>query len=360
MLFIVATAFVVVVAIAGGIYFSKALFGVDLMSGWGVQGGGGTTNPAIVTGDGWYYTKGGQLTINVNPYYTYNQSVVAANLPVMKVYHADRSTLFGTVASGTGGWSVTGSLTAADNGILWFVVDDNAYTSNYYFMDSKTTLDNNKQWVKDLQPWDCDLTGTLCYAYKVDVTKLPDIKAGQQLQTFDLYMYFTPYEATPGYTQLGANATSVSTTAYTDYYSEGYISSFTSGGYGVKLTKMTVTLPNAANGTYVEDGNLRMVSVQINYSGSIGTKTYSGSDLSYDTSARRWTVDLDVDDINNEYYGQLVQKGRSDGDTFAKVTIHWFAKFPAGGQVIVPTAKLYTIAPDGTPGNFEHIFSLTS
>ena len=298
------------------------------------------------------YIYDGALKINFPEYWSYDNTKIAvgAALPDTYIYHADKVKLFGSDDGATG--YIEGELYPDDVGILYMVLDYGTQTTYYVDVGEVTG-----SWLKagSLTMWDHDLDGTDEYCWTLDFSSLGALAAGESKKEKTLNLYVVKYDSGPTLTST-VNCTGVSDTTYSDFTCELYISGWTGEGYGIKITRVLITLPNAANATYVEDGKVQFKTMSLGYGYD---KTYKWTSVDWSLANKQWTVDTDVTDWTEEAYAKLIKYERNAGTTFATAKITMTCGKFAGSAILLPTLKIYYIDPAGTATSFTHTFSFT-
>ena len=302
--------------------------------------------------DKYFYQTGGTLKLDFSVYWSYDDSAITSNHPQIKVFHADKETLFASDTDGSINY-VSSDLWISDQGILYLVVDWGTGTS--YYLDVDKTVDSNA-YIVDSFAWDADDDGTLEYAFTIDVTSLPTLAAGETQKTIAINLYVWKAESAPSLTS-SLNVTGVSTSSYNYYTCEGYISGWDGEGYAIKIVKVQLTLPNANNASYVEDGYVKLMYVSLGYGKD---KSWKWTSYTWEYANKRWTIDIGVTDPTEEYYGKLIKYERGAGSTFAEFKVQIYAKFPSTGKKFMPTLKIYYIKPDGTTASITQVLSFSS
>ena len=293
--------------------------------------------------DVFFYQHGGQLKVNIKFYWSYDDSAITTNRPTIYIYHADKESLFGSMSSSVD--NVTGDMWIADEGILYCVMDWGTGTT-YFLHEDRIATDN--AYISGDRPtrWDYDEDGTDEYLYKLDVTKLSKISAGESQKEITFNGYAWKAESAPAITSI-SNVTTMSYTAYEYYVAEAYISGWDGEGYAIKINRLKVTLPDAGNATVSDDGNVKLQYVSLVYGDG---KTFRWTGYDWDQAGKEYVMDLGMSssEQTQEFDGKLVMYERGTGSTFAKVNIKIQAKMTAINVVWLPTIKLYYINPAGT------------
>jgi hypothetical protein len=298
------------------------------------------------------YIYSGALQIDFPEYWSYDNSKIsaAAALPDVYIYHADKSKLFGSDTGANG--NVSGELYPSDAGILYMVLDYGTQTTYYLDVGEITG-----SWLKadSLTMWDHDKDGTDEYCWTLDFTSLGALQAGESKKEKTLNLYVLKYDSDPTLTST-VNCTGVSTSTYSDFTAELYISGWSGEGYAIKITRVLITLPDSNNATYVEDGKVQFKQMSLGYGYD---KRYTWSSASWDLANKQWTVNIGVTDWTEEAYAKLIKYERNAGTTFATAKITMTCGKFASSAVVLPTLKIYYIDPAGTSTSFTHAFSFT-
>lgn len=288
------------------------------------------------------YIYSGNLQITLPEYDVYDDSAKTPTSVVTKIWHADKATLFGSVtADGTD--VITGEVTEADLGVLYMSVDHAATTT--WYLDP-TVTDANSNYLTEHFLWDVDDDGILEYGFKIAVTSLSPLKAGETQKAITIGQYFYDCDVTGLNIVAVTNPTSadLSGASYIDLYATGYVDAVTRGD-GFKLVRVELTMPNAANETYVDDGKVKNVWVEL--AGSKGGDTYKWTTLSWQAGQDRYLV-WEAQDVTQEAYGKIVFYDQNMGATDVSYKVHIQGANFAAAAVWNPTIKLTFINPAGT------------
>ncbi|MGB9672278.1 MAG: hypothetical protein ACPLZY_03940, partial [Candidatus Norongarragalinales archaeon] len=293
------------------------------------------------------YVYSGNLKVNLVCYDIYDDSVVTPTNIVFKIWHADQATLFGT-RTGAGSDYITGQVNVADNGILYLSID-HAATTSYYTLDSKTDMANGM--LTALSPKDVDADGILEHYFKLDVTSLTPLQAGETQKEITLNLYFLNAD-TAGLSwtaTINPSSTDLSGSTYIDLTAEGYLTGVTEGD-GFKIVRVELTMPNAGNETYVEDGKVKNVWV------SIGD--YKWTVLSWQPGQDRFLV-WEATDVTQEVYGKELFYAKNAGTTWCTYKVHIQGANFASAAVWNPTLKITIINPAGTISTITQSLTFT-
>ena len=308
----------------------------------GLLGMGGVKQPPP---SGYVYS--GNLNVNIPIYDIYDDSTITATNIVAKLWHADQTTLVGSKTTPDGSDDITGEVSEADNGVLYLSVD-HAATTIYYIDDAKS--DSASNYLTALSPTDVDNDGTLEHYFKVDLSSLTPLEAGETQKEITLNLYAIDYDAPSGITS-STNGTSASLNGatYLDVYSTGYLAGINAGD-GFKITKVILnTGTTGDNETYYEDAKVKDLWISLTY-GYGKTYTWSSYDYAYSGAgvATRFTFNIGVTDTSQEVYGKNVIYEQNCGSTFATVTVHIKGAGFTDTYQWSPTIYIYYIDPAGT------------
>lgn len=308
----------------------------------GLLGGKVVTPTPTPTG----YIYSGQLTVNLNTYDLYDDLAQNPEDGVdIKIYHADQSTPFGTATTLDGTDTITGTVDPSDNGILYLAIDHDAGGTEYY-LDSKTAAVNTL--LTAMSPQDIDADGTLEHYFKLDVSGLSPLQAGETAKTITLNLYcmladVSGLDWTVVLNPSGDFITGIDATA------EGYMTAVTEG-CGFKIVRVELTMPTAGNETYVEDGKVKNVWVQI------GTNKWTV--LSWQPGQDRFLV-WEASDVTQEVNGKDFFYGKNAGTTWLRYSVHIYGKGFGSAAVWNPTLKITVINPVGTISTVSETLTFT-
>jgi len=292
--------------------------------------------PAPGVPPGYVYT--GNLQVNIPMYDIYDDGVITPTNIVCKLWHADESTLFGSKTTPDGDDDIQGQVLTADAGILYLSVD-HAATTIYYTDDAESG--ESTGYLTALPPKDVDDDGTLEHYFKVDVTSLTPLAAGETTKEITLNLYAMQTDVTGLDITIISQATSadLSGATYIDLYATAYVAAVTQGD-GFKLARVELTMPDSGNETYYEDGKVKNVWVQVG--------DYKWTTLSWQPGQDRFLV-WEATDVTQEIYGKTVLYDKNMGLTdVGKCTVHIKGANWDASALWNPTIKLTFIDPAGT------------
>lgn len=320
----------------------SGIFWPYIMSAWNSVFGPGPTEEKR-------YIYSGNLQINLVTYNIYNDAVKDPdNNVVVRIFHADGSTIFGVATNLDGTDSISGQVFPSDAGILYLSIDHESGTTEY-FIDAKTASVND--YLTALPPRDVDGDGVLEHYWKLDVSSLSPLQAGETSKTITLNIYCMPCDVTglDWVPTINPSAAGLSGTSYIDLTAEGYMTGVDEGS-GFKVVRVELTLPNSGNVSYVEDGKVKNVWVQI------------GSDrwtvLSWQPAQSRFLV-WEATDITQEVYGKEYYYAKNAGTTWLTYKVHIQGANFASGAKWMPTLKITVINPAGTISTVSETLSFT-
>ena len=297
-----------------------------------------------------YYS--GPLKINLPAYNSYDDSVYSTASVAVKIYHADKCTLFGSTTTST---AITGTLLPEDNGILYMVLDLGVDTEEY--IDS-ARITNANSYITEHFPWDYDSDGIIEYGYTLNLTSLTPLAEGESYKEITINQYYWRCDVTGLMDVSLINATSadLSGTSYVDLTSSGYISGC-SLGYGFKIVKVELLFPNSANASYYDNGQVKNIWISLGY-GKDKTWTWS-SFQARGTGDLYLTANIGVIDITQEYYGRLMFYESGAATTVFTYNVHIQGANFSPGAVWMPTLEITYINPAGTLGTISGVMSFT-
>lgn len=301
------------------------------------------TVPEVPTG----FVYSGNLKVNLAEYNIYDDSAATTTNLVAKIWHADQTTLFGTVTM-DGTDSITGQVNAADNGILYLSID-HAATVIYYTLDTKTDTVNTM--LTAMSPKDVDADGVLEHYLKLDVTSLSPLTAGETQKEITVNIYFMACDVTglDWTATINPSAAGLSGTTYLDLTAEGYMTTVTEGS-GFKIVRMELTMPTSGNETYVEDGKVKNVWVTVG--------SYTWTVLSWQPGQDRYLV-WEASDVTQEINGKDVFYAKNAGTTWCTYKVHVQGANFAASAVWNPTLKMTIIDPAGTISTVSETLTFT-
>jgi len=243
--------------------------------------------------EGFVYT--GNLQVNLPMYDVYDDSTVTPTGIVCKLWHADEVTLFGSKTTPDGDDDIQGQVLTEDAGILYLSVDHVA-TVIYYTDDAESG--ESTGYLTALPPKDVDDDGTLEHYFKVDLTTLAPLAAGETQKEVTLNLYAMQTDVTGlDITSISqASSADLSGSTYLDLYATAYVAAVTQGD-GFKLVRVELTMPDSANETYYEDGKVKNVWVQVG--------DYKWTVLSWQPGQDRFLV-WEASDVTQEVYGKPI------------------------------------------------------
>jgi hypothetical protein len=323
-----------------------------------------TTGGVITTPEGevkmpeewmqYFYQHGGELTINVPMYWSYDDAAQTTFRPAVKIFHADKKSLMINMDQNT--TSGSGDLWISDEGILYMVLDMGTATS--YYLDTEALETQGGDYVvtriaadEFISGGDYDSDGVIEYYYELDVKSLAKTDDLKQRIYVNLYCWKTI--ATPSITSL-LNVTACPHASWNYHTAELYVSGTTwSEGYAIKLSKIRITWSSSGtNRTDVfTDGIIQTKQVIIN--GIPYTPTS-------ENSASGWQ-DFEIsDDYLQESACPMVVFERGLGSTFAHLDVKIYANMGAASEVQLGTLTVYWINPAGTRASVTQNFMYTA
>jgi len=295
------------------------------------------------------YIYSGNLKVNLNTYDLYDDATQDPNDAVdIKIFHADKSTVFGTATSLDGTDSITGQVFESDQGILYLMVDHDTGTTEYY-LDQKT--DEVNAYLTAASPEDLDDDGVLEHVWKLDVSSLSPLQGGETQKEITLNLYCMPADVTglDWTAVINPSDSGLSGSSYVDLTAEGYMTGVTEGT-GFKVVRVELTMPNSGNETYVEDGKVKNVWVQI------GDDKWTV--LTWQPGQDRFLV-WEATDVTQEVYGKTYFYEKNAGTTWLTYNVHIQGANFASGAVWNPTLKITIINPAGTVSTVTESITFT-
>uniref|UniRef100_A0A6H1ZWR8 Uncharacterized protein n=1 Tax=viral metagenome TaxID=1070528 RepID=A0A6H1ZWR8_9ZZZZ len=293
------------------------------------------------------YVYSGNLKVNLAEYNVADDSAAVTTGIVAKIWHADQATLFGTVTM-DGTDSITGQVDRADNGILYLSID-HAATVIFYTLDTKT--DAVTTMLTAMTPKDIDNDGVLEHYFKLDVTSLSPLVAGETQKEITVNMYFMGADVTglDWTATINPSSAALSGASYVDLTAEGYLTAVTEL-YGFKIVRVELTMPTAGNETYVEDGKVKNVWVQI--------MDYKWTVLSWQPGQDRYLV-WEASDVTQEVNGKDILYAKNAGTTWCTYKVHIQGANFAALAIWNPTLKITIIDPAGTISTVSEALTFT-
>jgi len=284
----------------------------------------------------------GSLTVTLNTYDVYNDVSYNPDDAVdIRILHADQETIFGSATTLDGTDSISGQVTEADQGILYLVIDHDTGTTEYY-LDEETADANG--YLTALTPTDDDEDGTFEHYFKLDVTSLAPLAAGETTKAITLNLYAMDADVAYTITSI-AQGTSAdfSGSTYLDSYATAYWASGALGD-GCVFTRFTMVMPDAANTSMVTDGDVKniWVSVQGDYN-----TLYKWTNPELQEGQDRFMV-WEADDVTQETQGKTLLYDRNIGSAeVGKITIHAKCANFGAGEMFQVTVTFKIIDPAG-------------
>ena len=293
------------------------------------------------------FVYSGNLKVNLPGYDVDTDAAATFTGLIAKIYHADQQTLFGTVTM-DGTDSITGQVDTADNGVLYLSVD-HAATVIYYLLDAKTDAVNSLLTAQS--PKDVDSDGVLEHYFKIDLSNLTPLQAGETQKEITLNAYAMACDVTglDWTATINPSSASLSGTSYVDLTAEGYMTAVTESS-GFKIVRVELTMPNSANETYVEDGKVKSVWVQVG--------GYKWTVLSWQPGQDRFLV-WEASDVTQEVYGKDLLYIKNSGTTWCTYKVHMQGASFAASAVWNPTLKITIIDPAGTISTVSEALTFT-
>lgn len=295
----------------------------------------------------------GPLTVSFPEYNSYNSTVYTAGNSSIKLFHADKTTLFGSATSQK---SISGVVLPSDQGILYMAADIGAQTAMY--LDDNLIVSANQLYVKSAFGWDYLNKNVLSHGFKLDFSGLPQIAGGQTAQVATINMYCWN-AGVPTAMMCQLNVTGISTSAsYTDYTCTGYISS--TMGNSFKACVVQLTLPDSGNATACDPiSGGKVKNVWVSLGNGLGT-SWTWSSYTWDLANKRFLFTLPITDTTQEYNALQARYPQGGTSNIFTWTVHFSAGSFAASSYLLPTLKITFINPAGTMTTVSRIMKFST
>jgi hypothetical protein len=322
-----------------------------------------TTEPQAKTPDGqiitptadsvYLYETGGKLKVTLKLYNAYNDTAVATEKPVMKMYHSLGASfnpgarqLFGSIAANSD--NDTGELWRDDEGVIYVVMDFS--DNDDWFLDLSRSAE--MAYIVETTPtrMDYDADGIDDYLFTLDVKPLSKLQAGESTKEIIIDGYLVQ-AAVPDF-RSDYNVTGVVNTGW-DYHSAGAYMLMTEG-YGFKFNKIWLDLSSGnGNHTMVDNNSVQIQSLKITDSGGMTWDLRS-----FDFSKANQEVKFDLSNYvayeTQEFDGELAFRDKNEGTRWGQIELKIKAKFDQlDGWT--PILNMQYITPDGTLGTITQM-----
>lgn len=260
-----------------------------------------------------------------------------------KVYHKDGSLLGTMTAAGV----VTGNVLPQDNGQLYLQWQP----ASTVYLDSKVTADNSV-YLGAATPK--SIEGVLYYYFPLDVSDLVQVSGLTTSIYINMYLYVADVSGLDYTSVTNATSADFSGTSWVTASATGYISGMTQET-AFKITKVEVSMPDAANITVFDNSHVKNLQVKLGLgNGNSMTLTHfehntGGTYIQYIIPSPYGPIS----DPTQEYYGVPVVYASTDAATDISFSLSGqFSGFTAS-SVWEPTLIITTIGPNGATATFS-------
>lgn len=275
----------------------------------------------------------GTLSITVNEdNYLSRGSSVSTTSDSYVAYHPKGKSLdesteadFVSGVSFTVGTAKDYSLSENDNGHLWF----KAYTGTDFFLHIQGTIDANDEIGDTYKYADVDNDNRLEVVFDIDVSnyRLSDVKQSLNI------VVMVVQEDTSLALNAPADQDSIGTGTKTGTI-EWQITGIAEK-YGASLARIYFVSNESTFESYAT-----ITSVTI-----AGVGTFSGGDITGDSGAKTWYVDIGVSDYREPVYCPLLLH-EAGGTSYVAVTVSWESYFTSASQALSITPYVQTMGAD--------------
>jgi hypothetical protein len=269
----------------------------------------------------------------------------SANATV-KIYHADKTSLFGTTSVGA---AITSQVLPADNGKLWLLLQPAA--TRYVVADY---TDQQSPYLGFVQPY--KIEGVEYYMFPFDVSSLNQVGGLTTEISLNIYQYDADV-AGLSLTSL-ANATSAdySGTSWITASGSGYLSGLTQED-SFKIAKIELSMPDAANISLLDNSHIKSLSVTLGLGNGQAPRTFT--QYSHATGGSYIQFVTGIADTTQEYEGIPVLYSATDATTSISYTVSCQLSGFTASDVWDPTLTITWIGPNGATGTVTKEVSFT-
>jgi hypothetical protein len=295
----------------------------------------------------------GNLAVSTAWYNRGNLDAATTTNATVKILHAD-GTIFGQTSVGA---TLTDTVSVADQGKLQVIITP---VSTAY-IDAAWTTQNNQQTqavLSSVSP--VVVSGVTVYKYTLDVSKAAPLGGGETSRAVTLKVgeYIADVSGLTYISVVNGTSADFSGTSYVSTTASGYISTGMTQTDAFKIVKVELSMPDAANITLFDNGNVKNLQVKIE-TGNGQPAIYAGSNWNHYTGGTYLTGNIGVSDMSQEYYGLPVVYGSNDAATSISYTVSaQCANFAASGS-FVPTLVITYISPAGVTGSISRPVAFT-
>ncbi len=264
-----------------------------------------------------------------------------------KIYHADKSTLFGTTTTGA---TVTNRVNPSDAGMLYLLWQPAATV----YLDTVATAANN-EYLGTASPFSVE--GTDYYLFPFDVSDLESEAGITTALTLNLYLLVADVSGIDYTSSTNATSADYSGTTWITASVDGRISGMTQET-SFKLVKVEMSMPDADNITLFDNSKIKDLRVTL----GLGNNQQDWVSSTYDHNTGGTYIQFDVAGISDptqEYYGKPIIYASTDSTGNIDFQIDCKISGFTASNAWVPTLIITYIGPNGATGTFSVPVSFT-
>ncbi len=264
----------------------------------------------------------------------------------VKIYHADKTSLFGTTSTGA---TITSQVLPSDKGQLWLLLQPAA--TRYVVADYTA---QQSSYLGPVFPYQVE--GVDYYMFPFDVSSLNQVSGLTTALTLSIYQYDADVSGLTLTSLANATSADYSGTSWTTASGSGYLTGLTQED-SFKITKIELSMPDAANISLLDNSHVKSLSVTLGLGNGQAPRTFT--QYSHATGGSYIQFVTGISDTTQEYYGIPVLYAATDATTSISYTVSCQLSGFTAADVWDPTLTITWIGPNGATGTTTKEVSFT-
>jgi hypothetical protein len=264
----------------------------------------------------------------------------------VKIFHADKTSLFGTTSVGA---AITSQVLPSDNGKLWLLLQPAA--TRYVVADY---TDQQSPYLGTVQPYKID--GVEYYMFPFDVSNLNQVSGLTTALTLNIYQYDADVSGLTLTSLANATSADYSGTSWITASGSGYLSGLTQED-SFKIVKIELSMPDAANISLLDNSHIKSLTVTLGMGNGQAPRTFT--QYSHATGGSYIQFVTGIVDTTQEYQGIPVLYSSTDATTSISYTVSCQLSGFTASDVWDPTLTITWIGPNGATGTVTKEVSFT-
>ncbi|MFA5714938.1 MAG: hypothetical protein WC998_04320 [Candidatus Paceibacterota bacterium] len=269
----------------------------------------------------------------------------SANATV-KIYHADKTSLFGTTSIGA---TITSQVQPSDHGKLWLLLQPAA---TRYVVADYTAAQSN--YLGTASPYTVE--GVEYYMFPFDVSSLKQVSGLTTPITLNIYQYDADVSGLTLNSLANATSADYSGTSWVTASGSGYLSGLTQED-SFKIAKIELSMPDAANISLLDNSHVKSLSVTIGLGNGQAPRQFTS--YTHATGGSYIQFQTGIVDTTQEYQGIPVLYSATDATTSISYTVSCQLSGFTASDVWDPTLTITWIGPNGATGTVTKEVSFT-